>query len=52
MPRWEYRKLELSSDQDLKALAAAGLDGWELEARKLGPRHSQRSSSAFSRRKG
>ena len=29
MPQWEYRKLECG-DHDLEALAAAGLDGWEL----------------------
>jgi hypothetical protein len=30
MPQWQYRKLELSGDDDLHVLTAAGLDGWEL----------------------
>jgi hypothetical protein len=30
MPQWQYRKLALSGDNDLDALTAAGLDGWEL----------------------
>jgi len=29
MPQWEYSKLACG-DHDLEALAAAGLDGWEL----------------------